>query len=138
MECALLVIDLKSATFSAPETSLESTYFMLLPKNLTKNLEKKLVIKFVLIVQISFANISLFYMLHLLFLRKTPQPCMHVFMKSCLYFIYLKLLRLDYLYSKLLLESLVSVISSQILKIYTKIASHAWLEIAPWEKLFDF
>ena len=121
-----IVIDLKSATFSAPksapETFLESTYFMLFLKNFTKNLEKKLVIKFVLMEQISFTNISFFYMLHLLLLRKTPQPCMHdwrkiVFIKSCLYFFYLKHFRLDYLYLKLLLESLLSVTSSQILKI---------------------
>ena len=42
---------LKSATFSAPEsahkTNLETTYFMLFLKNLTKNLEKKLVVNFV-------------------------------------------------------------------------------------------
>ena len=46
--CALKVIALKSAAFSAPETNLETLHFMLFPKNLTKNLEKKLVIKFVL------------------------------------------------------------------------------------------
>ena len=46
--CALKVIALKSATFSAPETNLETLHFMLFLKNLTKNLEKKLVIKFVL------------------------------------------------------------------------------------------
>ena len=37
-----------SAKYSAPETTLETTYFMLFLKNLTKNLEKKLVIKSVL------------------------------------------------------------------------------------------
>ena len=46
-------IALKSATFctpgSAPETALESTYFMLFLKNVTKNSEKKLVIMLVLI-----------------------------------------------------------------------------------------
>ena len=42
-----IAIALKSATFSAPETALESTYFMLFLKNLTKNCEKKLVIMFV-------------------------------------------------------------------------------------------
>ena len=40
-------IALKSATFSAPETALETTYFMLFLKHLTKNLEKKLMIVFV-------------------------------------------------------------------------------------------
>ena len=44
-----IAIALKSATFSAPETALETTYFMLFLKNLTKNLEKKLMIVFVLI-----------------------------------------------------------------------------------------
>ena len=39
----------KSATFSAPETALKTTYFMLFFKNLTKNLEKKLMVVFVLI-----------------------------------------------------------------------------------------
>ena len=52
LDCTLNVIALKSATFSAyesaPETNLETTYFMLFLKNLTKILEKKLVIKFVL------------------------------------------------------------------------------------------
>ena len=45
-----LWIALKSATFNAlesvPETALEATYFMLFLKNLTKNLEKKLMIVF--------------------------------------------------------------------------------------------
>ena len=49
----LITIALKSATFSAlenvPETALETTYFMLFLKNVTKNLEKKLMIVFVLI-----------------------------------------------------------------------------------------
>ena len=48
-----IVIALKCATFSAPEsapeTTLESTHFMSFLKNLTKYLEKKLVIMFVLI-----------------------------------------------------------------------------------------
>ena len=44
-----IAIALKSATFSAPETALETTYFMLFLKNLTKNLEKKLMIVFFLI-----------------------------------------------------------------------------------------
>ena len=52
LDCALKVIALKSATFSAPEsapeTNLKTTYFMLFLRNLTKNLEEKLVIKFVL------------------------------------------------------------------------------------------
>ena len=52
LDRALKVIALKSATFSAhesaPETNLETTHFMPFLKNLTKNLEKKLVIKFVL------------------------------------------------------------------------------------------
>ena len=52
LDCTLKVIALKSATFSAPESAsenyLQTTYFMLFLKNLTKNLEKKLVIKFVL------------------------------------------------------------------------------------------
>ena len=51
LDCTLKVIALKSATFSAPESAsenyLQTTYFMLFLKNLTKNLEKKLVIKFV-------------------------------------------------------------------------------------------
>ena len=42
-------IALKSATFSAPETALETKYFMIFLKNVTKNLEKKLMIMFVLI-----------------------------------------------------------------------------------------
>ena len=41
-----------------------------------KKMEKKLVIKFVLLKQINFTNIFFFYMLHLLLSRKTPQPCM--------------------------------------------------------------
>ena len=48
-----IAITLKSETFSppesAPKTALETTYFMLFLKNLTKNLEKKLMIVFVLI-----------------------------------------------------------------------------------------
>ena len=46
---AWIAIALKSATFSGPETALETTYFMLFLKNLTKNLEKKLMIVFLLI-----------------------------------------------------------------------------------------
>ena len=77
-----IVIALKSATFSAPETALETTYFMLFLKNLTKNLKKKLVIMFVWMEYINFTNISFFYMLHLfvfLLFGKTPQPCMVVY-----------------------------------------------------------
>ena len=48
-----IAIALKSETFSAPksapETALETTYFMLFHKYLTRNLEKKLMIVFVLI-----------------------------------------------------------------------------------------
>ena len=48
-----IAIALKSATFStpeiAPESALEATYFMLLFKNVTKHLEKKLMIVFALI-----------------------------------------------------------------------------------------
>ena len=44
-----IAIALKSATFSAHETVLETTYSMLFLKNLTKNLEKRLMIVFVLI-----------------------------------------------------------------------------------------
>ena len=48
-----IAIVLKNATFiapkSAPETALETTYFMLFLKNLTKDLEKKLVIVFAVI-----------------------------------------------------------------------------------------
>ena len=48
-----IAIALRSATFSVPEsateTALETTYFMLFLKNSTKNLEKKLMIVFVLI-----------------------------------------------------------------------------------------
>ena len=76
------VIAVKSETFtaseSAPETYFETTYFMLFLQNLTKTLKKKLVIviKFILMGQINFANISSFFcMLHLLLLEKTPQPC---------------------------------------------------------------
>ena len=58
------VITLKSSTFSAteraPETALESTYFMLFLKNLTKNLEKKLMIKFALIDQ----SYKFFFFMH--------------------------------------------------------------------------
>ena len=47
-----IAITLKSATLSAPEsapkTTLETAHFMLFLKNLTKNLEKKLMIVFVL------------------------------------------------------------------------------------------
>ena len=50
LDCTLKVTALQSKTFSAPENApnLETTYFMLFLKNVTKNLEKKLVIKFVL------------------------------------------------------------------------------------------
>ena len=48
-----IAIALKSATFNtseiAPESALEATYFMLFLKNLTKHLEKKLMIVFALI-----------------------------------------------------------------------------------------
>ena len=48
-----IAIVVKSETFStpdiAPKTALETTYFILFLKNLTKNLEKKLMIVFVLI-----------------------------------------------------------------------------------------
>ena len=51
LDCPSKVMVLKSATFSAPEsaheTNLETTYFMLFLKNLTKNLEKKVVVNFV-------------------------------------------------------------------------------------------
>ena len=62
---------------------LETTYFMLFLKNLTKNSEKKLLIKFVLIEQINFRNICFFCMLHLLLLGKNPKPCM-AYKKLCL------------------------------------------------------
>ena len=46
-----IVIAIKNATFSAPKiapkNALKTTYFMLFLKNLTRNLEKKLVIMFV-------------------------------------------------------------------------------------------
>ena len=64
----LIVIAVKSAAFSAPksasETTLETMYFMLFLKNVTNNLEKKLVIKFVLMKQISFTYISFFCILY--------------------------------------------------------------------------
>ena len=64
----LIVIAVKRAAFSAPEsaseTTLETMYFILFLKKVTKNLEKKLVIKFVLMKQISFTYISFFYILY--------------------------------------------------------------------------
>ena len=48
-----IVIALKSVTFSAaesaPKITLKTSYFMLFLKKLTKTLEKKLMIKFVLV-----------------------------------------------------------------------------------------
>ena len=49
-------------------------YFMLFLKNLAKNLDKKLAIKFVLKEQINFTNIDFFFMPHLLLLGKTHWP----------------------------------------------------------------
>ena len=63
------------STFSVPESPPETTYFIQFFKTLTKNLDKTLVIKFVLMKQINFKIIYFFYMLHLLLLGKTPQPC---------------------------------------------------------------
>ena len=56
-----IAIGVKSETFSAPEsapkTVLKTTYFILFLKNVTKNLEKKLMIVFVLIELISLTHI---------------------------------------------------------------------------------
>ena len=62
-----MVIALKNATFSAsegvPETTLETMYFILFLKNLSKSLEMKLVMKFILTEQINFKGNSFFCML---------------------------------------------------------------------------
>ena len=79
-------------------------------------------------------------MLLLFLLGEIPQPCMaaekQCFEAAPLFFP--ETLQIDFVCQKLLLESFFAVISSQNLKIYMKIASHAWLEIAPWENLFAF
>ena len=99
LDCTLKVIALKSATFSAPESAsenyLQTTYFMLFLKNLTKNLEKKLVIKFVFIEQIDIINIYFFCILHLLLFGKIMHGWRKiVFMNPHLYFFSLKNFRL--------------------------------------------
>ena len=80
LECALNSHSCQKCKFSAPEnapeTTLETTFFALFLQNVTKHLEKKLVIKFVLMEYINFTNISFFCILYILLLGKTPQPCM--------------------------------------------------------------
>ena len=89
-----IAIALKRAVFSAPEsapeTPLETTSFMLFLKNLTKNLEKKMMIVFVLIEQISFTHIS-FFLFATSFSIGRNSPAMHgwrkiVFMKQHFFF----------------------------------------------------
>ena len=85
-----IAIALKSVTFSAPGTALETTYFMLLLKNLTKNLETKLMIVFVLIEYISFTHLF-FFLLATSFVIGRNSPAMHgwrkiVFMKQYFFF----------------------------------------------------
>ena len=67
-----IVIAFKNTTFSAPksapETALESTYFVIF-QEIDKNLEKKLVIIFVL-------RSSFLWKLDFLFLEETPQSCL--------------------------------------------------------------
>ena len=78
-----IAIGLKSAIFSPPEsaleTALEITCFLLFVKNLTKNLEKKAMIVFVLIEQISFTHIFFPCLLRLLLLGKFPS---HAWLKK--------------------------------------------------------
>ena len=61
-----------------------------------------------------------------------------VFMKQHFYFFFPEILQIVFACYKLLSESFFAVISSQNLKIYMKIASNAWLEIAPWEISLPF
>ena len=63
-----MILALKSATFStykdAPKIALETTYFMLFYKNLSKNSEKKLVFMFILMEHLNFTYI---FLLHITF-----------------------------------------------------------------------
>ena len=90
-------IALKSATFSAPETALETTYFMLFLENLTKNWKKKLMIMFILIEYISFAHIF-FFLLATSFVIGRNSPTMHgwreIVYEAVLFFFFPKTLQI--------------------------------------------
>ena len=142
-----IAIALKSTTFSAPErapeTSLETMYFMLLLKNLRKSCKKA-------DCSICFDRIDQFYtcsfpcLLFLLLLGGGGGGIhSHAWLeKNCVYeaaLLFFSQNTSDLLYLlKILLELFFAVMSSQNLKIQMKIASHAWLEIAPSENFFAF
>ena len=118
---------------------------MLYLKNLTKSLEKRLVIMFVLMKEIYF-TCFFFCMLHLLLSEKSSLA-IHSWRKSVfirspsppsiLYFFPKNIS--DYLYLlTIIIRVVVSVISSQKLKLWMKIASHTWLEIALYETFLSF
>ena len=138
-----IAIALKSTTFSAPErapeTSLETMYFMLLLKNLRKSCKKA-------DCSICFDRIDQFYTFFFLLAISSViggKIHSHAWLeKYCVYeaaLLFFSQNTSDLLYLlKILLELFFAVISSQNLKIQMKIASHAWLEIAPSENFFAF
>ena len=79
-----IAVGLKSAIFSPPESAFETALeIMLFVKNLTKNLEKKTMIVFVLIEQISFTHIFFSCLLRLLLLGKFPS---HAWLKKIFFY----------------------------------------------------